>query len=109
MLVPDLDGAVARLQEMVEGSTHMVVPFTEAGISTECGIPISGRRVGFGLKNRPIPFEEFLASQDARNESWRRRFSPWATSSGRAQRFSGSAAIARWQVSDRAGKNSVGP
>ena len=73
MLAPDLDSAVARLQEMVEVA-RTVVPFTGAGISTECGIPDFRSPGGIWTKNRPIPFEEFLASQEARNESWRRRF-----------------------------------
>jgi len=73
MIAPDLDSAIARLGDMVhEAST--VVPFTGAGISTECGIPDFRSPGGIWTKNRPIPFEEFLASQEARNESWRRRF-----------------------------------
>jgi NAD-dependent deacetylase len=52
----------------------VVVPFTGAGISTECGIPDFRSPVGYWTKNRPIPFEEFLASAAARDETWRRRF-----------------------------------
>jgi len=73
MLAPDLDSAMARLKEMVEAA-RVIVPFTGAGISTESGIPDFRSPGGIWTKNRPIPFEEFLASQDARNESWRRRF-----------------------------------
>src|SRR5262249_13824321 len=29
---------------------------------------------GLWTRNRPIPFDEFLASREARDESWRRRF-----------------------------------
>ena len=73
MIAPDLDSAIARLGDMVhEAST--IVPFTGAGISTECGIPDFRSPGGIWTKNRPIPFDEFLASQEARNKSWRRRF-----------------------------------
>ncbi|HML08279.1 MAG TPA: Sir2 family NAD-dependent protein deacetylase [Xanthobacteraceae bacterium] len=58
---------------MVEAAS-IVVPFTGAGISTECGIPDFRSPGGIWSKYQPIPFDEFLASQEARNESWRRRF-----------------------------------
>jgi len=73
MIAPDLEAAKTRLQEMVQAS-DVIVPFTGAGISTECGIPDFRSPGGLWTKNRPIPFDEFLASQEARNESWRRRF-----------------------------------
>jgi NAD-dependent deacetylase len=73
MIAPDIDAAVARLRAIVaEAST--IVPFTGAGISTECGIPDFRSPGGLWTKHAPIPFEDFLASQEARNESWRRRF-----------------------------------
>jgi NAD-dependent protein deacetylase/lipoamidase len=73
MIAPDLATAIGRLQAMVlEAGT--IVPFTGAGISTECGIPDFRSPGGLWTKNRPIPFDEFLASQEARNEAWRRRF-----------------------------------
>src|SRR3984957_15207269 len=73
MIAPDLDSAIARLGELVHEAA-VIVPFTGAGISTECGIPDFRSPGGLWTKNRPIPFDEFLASQEARNESWRRRF-----------------------------------
>ena len=73
MITPDLDTAIARLQAIVNDAS-VVVPFTGAGISTECGIPDFRSPGGLWTKNRPIPFDEFMASQEARNESWRRRF-----------------------------------
>ena len=73
MIAPDLDSAMARLNDFVH-EAQSIVPFTGAGISTECGIPDFRSPGGLWTKNRPIPFDEFLASQEARNESWRRRF-----------------------------------
>jgi len=73
MIAPDLADAVARLKELFDDAS-VIVPFTGAGISTECGIPDFRSPGGLWTKNRPIPFDEFLASQEARNESWRRRF-----------------------------------
>jgi NAD-dependent deacetylase len=73
MIAPDFDSAIARLQELVHAAGS-IVPFTGAGISTECGIPDFRSPGGLWTKNRPIPFDEFISSQEARNESWRRRF-----------------------------------
>jgi len=73
MIAPDLDSATARLQEMVR-EAGTIVPFTGAGISTESGIPDFRSPGGLWTRYRPIRFDEFLASQEARNESWRRRF-----------------------------------
>jgi len=73
MIAPDLEAAKTRLQELVQAA-GTIVPFTGAGISTECGIPDFRSPGGLWTKNKPIPFDEFLASQEARNESWRRRF-----------------------------------
>ncbi len=73
MLVHDIDSAMTSLQDMIR-EAKVVLPFTGAGISTECGIPDFRSPGGIWTKNRPIPFDEFLASQEARNESWRRRF-----------------------------------
>src|SRR6202051_5373578 len=73
MIAPDLNAAIARLQDLVAAAGR-VVPFTGAGISTECGIPDFRSPGGLWTKNAPIQFDEFLASQEARNESWRRRF-----------------------------------
>src|SRR5499425_3561123 len=73
MIAPDLDRAIARLQELVHASGS-IVPLTGAGISTECGIPDFRSPGGLWTKNRPIPFDEFVASQEMRDEAWRRRF-----------------------------------
>jgi len=92
MIAPDLNTAMAGLQEMVQ-EAGVIVPFTGAGISTECGIPDFRSPGGLWTKNRPIPFDEFLASQEARNESWRRRFA-MAEQFGDAQPGRGHRALA---------------
>ncbi len=73
MIARDLSTGVERLQELVAQAAR-VVPFTGAGISTECGIPDFRSPGGLWTKYQPIPFDLFLASQEARDESWRRRF-----------------------------------
>src|SRR5262249_60412915 len=81
MIASDLDSAIARLQELVHAAGS-IVPFTGAGISTECGIPDFRSPGGLWTKNRPIPFDEFISSQEVRNESWRRRFAMEAQFAG---------------------------
>ena len=73
MIAPDIRSGIASLLDIVH-EAGTIVPFTGAGISTECGIPDFRSPGGLWTKNRPIPFDDFLASQEARNESWRRRF-----------------------------------
>ena len=73
MIAPDLETAIDQLQDLVDGA-RVIAPFTGAGISTECGIPDFRSPGGLWTKNRPIPFDEFLASQEMRDEAWRRRF-----------------------------------
>jgi NAD-dependent deacetylase len=73
MIAPDLKSANERLQQLVAEATF-ILPFTGAGISTECGIPDFRSPGGIWTKMRPIEFDDFLAHQDMRDESWRRRF-----------------------------------
>ena len=73
MIATDLPSAIERLRALVADS-RVIVPFTGAGISTECGIPDFRSPGGIWTKMRPIDFGDFLASQEMRNESWRRRF-----------------------------------
>jgi NAD-dependent deacetylase len=73
MIAPDVKTAIARLRELVDDA-RVIVPFTGAGISTECGIPDFRSPGGIWTRMRPIDFSDFIASQEARDESWRRRF-----------------------------------
>ena len=73
MIESDLDKGIARLRELIDGS-DAIVPFTGAGISTECGIPDFRSPGGIWTKNQPIYFDDFISSQEMRDEAWRRRF-----------------------------------
>src|SRR6476620_3273680 len=73
MIAPDLEPGIRYLRQMVDEAAT-VVPFTGAGISTECGIPDLRSPGGIWTKIRPIEFSDFLASREMRDESWRRRF-----------------------------------
>ncbi len=73
MIASDIRSGVEQLGDLIAGAT-MIVPFTGAGISTECGIPDFRSPGGLWTRNRPIAFDEFVASSDARDEAWRRRF-----------------------------------
>jgi NAD-dependent deacetylase len=73
MLSSTRHAAIQNLSALIADAKH-VVAFTGAGISTECGIPDFRSPGGLWTQNRPIPFDEFLASRDARNEAWRRKY-----------------------------------
>jgi NAD-dependent deacetylase len=73
MIASHLETAVSELGELIHGA-RAIVPFTGAGISTECGIPDFRSPGGLWTQNRPIEFGDFLASREMRDEAWRRRF-----------------------------------
>jgi NAD-dependent deacetylase len=64
---------IAELAGMVECATR-VVAFTGAGISTESGVPDFRSPNSPWMRNKPVPFELFLRSDEARREAWRRKF-----------------------------------
>ena len=67
----DLD--IAELARLIANARRAVV-FTGAGISTESGIPDFRSPGGIWTRMAPIDFADFLASEEARRETWRRRF-----------------------------------
>jgi NAD-dependent deacetylase len=73
MIAPDIETAIARLNDLVNAA-RVILPFTGAGISTECGIPDFRSPGGLWSRLQPIPFDRFMASAAMRDESWRRRF-----------------------------------
>ena len=66
---PELEHLASLLRQ-----SRRVVVFTGAGISTESGIPDFRSPGGVWDRMPPINFEDFLASQAMRRETWRRRF-----------------------------------
>jgi NAD-dependent deacetylase len=67
-----LDDARA-LAGLIERARRVVI-FTGAGISTESGIPDFRSPGGIWTKMSPIDFRDFMASEEMRRESWRRKF-----------------------------------
>ena len=71
----DYQKEINQLKQMIAQSRKAVV-FTGAGISTESGIPDFRSPGGIWTKRKPIDFNDFIASEALRRESWRRIFSP---------------------------------
>jgi NAD-dependent deacetylase len=63
---------IDQLRRLLAASNRAVI-FTGAGISTESGIPDFRSPGGFWTKYKPIEFGDFLASEEMRRESWRRK------------------------------------
>jgi NAD-dependent deacetylase len=76
------------------------VVFTGAGMSTESGIPDFRSPGGVWSKNRPVYYDEFLASAEARFEYWRQK-SEAAGDFERAEPNSGHLTIAGWEEMGR--------
>ncbi|MGE3914179.1 MAG: NAD-dependent deacetylase [Hyphomicrobiaceae bacterium] len=64
---------VDELKRLIDDAER-IVAFTGAGISTESGIPDFRSPGGIWSRMRPIEFQDFLASEEMRRESWRRTF-----------------------------------
>src|SRR6266481_5426832 len=67
------DQDIPELARVIAQASRAVV-FTGAGISTESGIPDFRSPGGIWTRMAPIDFSDFLASEEARRETWRRRF-----------------------------------
>ena len=67
------DADIKQLRLLIKESKVGVV-FTGAGISTESGIPDFRSPGGIWTKYQPIDFNDFMASEEMRRESWRRKF-----------------------------------
>lgn len=63
-------GALAALL----ASSRRIAGFTGAGLSTECGVPDFRSPGSPWMVNKPIPYAAYVASEEARLEAWRRKF-----------------------------------
>ena len=68
------DEELTQFRQLLLRANNVVV-FTGAGISTESGIPDFRGPNGIWNKVTPIDFADFMASEEMRRESWRRKFS----------------------------------
>ena len=66
------ESLIDGLKNMLAASDRAVV-FTGAGVSTESGIPDFRSPGGIWTKYQPIDFREFMSSEEARIETWRRK------------------------------------
>lgn len=73
-----MDAELREFAGLIEAADRVVV-FTGAGISTESGIPDFRSPGGTWTTQKPIDFSDFMRSDEARRETWRRRFAMEAT------------------------------
>lgn len=73
MVVDDIETARRELVRVL-AQCEAAVAFTGAGISTECGIPDFRSKDSAWKRHPPVPFSEFMASEEARLLTWRRKF-----------------------------------
>jgi NAD-dependent deacetylase len=73
MIVTSPREGAERLAVLVREAGE-ILGFTGAGISSECGVPDFRSPGSPWMVNKPIPFDAFVASEEARREAWRRKF-----------------------------------
>jgi NAD-dependent protein deacetylase/lipoamidase len=82
------------------GEAQRAVVFTGAGMSTESGIPDFRSPGGVWSRYKPVYFQEFMASAEARFEYWRQK-SEAADDFVQAKPNAGHQTIARWEAAGR--------
>ena len=96
-----LDDDVRQLRSALDACGRAVV-FTGAGISTESGIPDFRSPGGIWTKFQPIQFDDFITSEEARREYWRRNIARYDDFS-RAEPSRGHRAVAHLVRQDTVG------
>lgn len=66
-----MEDAIKRAADLLQGSSR-VVAFTGAGVSTESGIPDFRSPGGIWEKYKPVYYQDFLESGEARRKYWLR-------------------------------------
>ena len=91
-----------ELEQVAEwlAEASSAVAFTGAGISTESGIPDFRSPGGIWAQTKPVYFDEFIASSEARDEYWRQKAAMWREFSG-AQPNTGHHILAKWETERR--------
>lgn len=69
----DLEKARTLITAFIDSCDNLVI-FTGAGISTETGVPDFRSTGSPWLVHKPIPFQDYVRSAEARIEAWRRKF-----------------------------------
>jgi NAD-dependent deacetylase len=65
-----------RLVELLEGAGDILV-FTGAGVSTGSGIPDFRGPEGIWKTKKPVLYQDFMNSEDARREYWQQKAEGW--------------------------------
>lgn len=93
---------IKALHSMIEEASNLVI-LTGAGISTESGVPDFRSPGGLWEQFRIVQYDEYLESEEARKEDWRRRFF-MADQIGEVQPNIGHTTIAQWINSGKASR-----
>jgi NAD-dependent deacetylase len=94
-----VDRTIERVTHWLSKAKRAVI-FTGAGMSTESGIPDFRSPNGVWSKNKPVYYDEFLNSAEARFEYWRQKALA-AADFEQAKPNVGHMAIARWEQEGR--------